>query len=88
MSVVGGVFDERSEDYSLFPSWGEVVVLAGLAVSWIFDVDGVEKKGIRDVGNVADKGMRQLVLLIITTSISIVVINLTIFIIVLLDDGC
>ena len=34
--------DKGGEDYSLFTSWGEVIVVEGPAVSWIFDVDGVE----------------------------------------------
>ena len=86
MSVVGRIFDEGRENYSLLVSWGEVVVLAGPVVSWIFDIDGVKEKGVGDIGNVPNRGTRRLILLVITTSISTIVINLTIFIVVLLDD--
>ena len=86
VSVVGRIFDEGRENYSLLVSWGEVVVLAGPAVSWIFDIDGVKEKGVGDIGNVPNRGTWRLILLVITTSISTIVINLTIFIVVLLDD--
>ena len=87
MSVVGGVFDEGGENYSLLSSQGEVVVIAGHVVSQIPDVNGVKVEGVGDVGDEANRRTQGLVLLIITTVIRAVIINLTIHIVVLLNDG-
>ena len=87
MGVVGGIFDEGGKNYSLFMSWGEVVVIAGPTVSWIPDVNGVKVKGVGEVGDVADRGTQRLILLIISINITPVVINLTILIVILLDYG-
>ena len=87
VGVVGGIFDEGGEDYPLFASRGKVVVVAGPAVSWIPNVNGVEVKGVGDVRDVADWGTRRLILFIISINITPVIINLAIFIIFLLDDG-
>ena len=86
MCVVGRVFDEGGEDYSLFTSWSEVVVVVGPVVSQIPDIDGVKEKGVGDVRDVADRGVRRLILLITIISISPVIINLAIFIVVFFDD--
>ena len=87
MSVVGGILDERGKDYPLFTSWGEVVVFEGPAVSRIPDVNGVEVKGVVDIGDVADRRTWRLVLLIITTVSRAVIINFAIRIVVFLNDG-
>ena len=87
MGVVSGIFDKWGENYSLFASWGEVVVFEGPAVSRIPDINGVEVKGVSDVGNVADRGMRRLVLLIIAAVIRAVIINFAIHIVVFFNDG-
>ena len=87
MGVVGGVLNEWGEDYALFSSWGEVVVVAGPAVSRIFDVNGVEVKGVGGVRDETDRGTRRLILLVISNSISPTIVNLAIFIVVFLNDG-
>ena len=86
MGVIGGIFNEGGENYLLFMSWGEVIVVAGPAVSWIPNVNGVEVKGVGNVRDVADRGTRRLILFIISINITPVIINLAIFIVILLDD--
>ena len=87
MRVVSGVLDEGGKDYSLLLSWGEVVVIAGPAVSRIPDINGVEVKGVGNVGDEADRGTRRLILLVIAAVIRAVIINFATCIIVLFDNG-
>ena len=87
MGVVGGIFNEGGEDYALFAPWGEVVVIAGPAVSRILDVYGVEVKGVGSVRDETDRGTRRLILFVISNSISPAIVNLAILIVVFFYDG-
>ena len=87
MGVVGGIFNEGGENYALFASWSEVVVVAGPAVSRILDVDGVEVKGVGGVRDETNRGTRRLILFVISNSISAAIVNLAILIFVFFNNG-
>ena len=70
----------------LFAPWSEVVVVAGAAVSRIFDVNGVEVEGVGGVRDETDRGTRRLILFVISNSISPAIVNLAILIVVFFND--
>ena len=71
----------------MFAPWGEIVVIAGPAVSRIADVDGVKVEGVGGIRDETDRGTRRLILFVISNSISPAIVNFAILIVVFLDDG-